>query len=165
MSVASMRPAFHLKMALQEGIQTTSGSEGTNQMIRIDYGEAISLDSDFPFYLEVYDGYDNIFIREDGSAAYLDCRVFCRTKSGTPAIIDYTGVLRPEGIVADLLANKASTMEYKDGYITNNVRVKLDHKAESDLAWVNRYNLVGKGKFFRDDKDKLHIEYIVHVIE
>lgn len=154
-----------MKMALQDGVPTTATQDGFNQLIKVDYGEAISLDSDFPFYLEIYDGHDNIFNRSDGTASYLDCRVYAKTKSGAGAIIDYGGVLRVSGVTADILANKASNMDYSDGYVTNNLKIRLDDNAEKELSWVNRYNLVGKGKFYRDDHSKLHIEYIVHVLE
>lgn len=164
----SLEPVFRVEFALDEPVPTVTNSSGSSILVNVTQGSGWSLQPDkFPFDVEFEHGHDDITTSSDGKYSNLDCVIYGKTKGSQGRfILTYDGVLRVEGVVADIIGQKADDMDFDDGYITANMKFKLDEQAEKELGWTKHYNLLGKGKFYRQggNDGRLWISYKVYAL-
>ncbi|CAN6597448.1 hypothetical protein TRVA0_001S04280 [Trichomonascus vanleenenianus] len=164
-AVAHLRPIFSLTLALQEGVPTSKTPGGTHILVKIDSGYTTPIDSKLPFETTIIGGYDNITNSPDGKFAHLDGKLYGKTKKGHLFSFDFTGVGRISGKLSQVFNNELDSMDFSDGYVSTTYVADVDDAAKPEIGWINEYNVVGRGRFFRDQSKKLFIEYIVHVVE
>lgn len=161
---ASLKPVLFFHVEADEPQLIFQNSTGFLNHVPITGGFVKSLDPKYPFDAVIDSGLDDIsFSSANPAVGHLDCNFYLSFKDDFKkrAYIHYTGVVQFEGLVADVVANKASKMEFTDGYVTCHPIFKLDDNCK-DEQWVNKLNFIGKGRFIRDEDGKLKVQYYVY---
>lgn len=163
-TVASLKPVFLLSLDLEEVQPVSSRDGGDEVIVVIKSGFTKSYDEKFPFNSTIYHGRDDILVNPGATHNNLNCLVFGKTDDNVGYTIHYGGVVVQSDAVNNVLGGKSNGHAYEDAYVTNNMLVHLSKNATEKYDWIKFHNLVGRGRFFRDENKGLHIEYIMHII-
>lgn len=159
----SLKPAFHMSLNLEDPIPVHNEKSYSELTIPVTGGTVKSLDSNYPFNGTVEGGRDDITVTP-GSHNNLNCVLYGKTDDGANFKIHYSGIVEHSEPINAVLENKSSGHTYEESYITNNMTIKLSDGAPSKYDWLKKTNLVGRGRFFRDESGAIHIEYIMHAV-
>lgn len=161
--VASLKPVFQLVLDLEE-LQPVSSRDGGDEVIVIvKRGTTKSFSDEFPFNSTINHGRDDILVNPGGVYNHLNCLLFGLTEDGVGYTIHYGGVVINGDKVNAVVQGKSNGHTYAEGYVTNNMTVHLSKSATEKYDWIKHHNLVGRGRFFRDDNG-FHIEYVMHIV-
>jgi hypothetical protein len=165
--MVKLTTVFEFTVKVRDAVPVFSTKDGNSVLIYVESAKAVSLDEErFPIDIDFSFGYDNIFNAADGSYSNLDCKVYGKTQKGHGVVFNYSGVVKTEGITGKLMTSKEpGEMSYEEGYITANFNFDIDDRAMPEVGWLKLYNVVGKGKFKRDETGQLWVSYLGHIIE
>lgn len=162
-TILSVKPAFHMLLDVKDPPKVfTQRAEGASLIADVTGGFTKSVSDEYPFNSTVSHGRDDILINPGGTHNNLDCTVFGTTEDGFGYKIHYGGVVVDTDASRAVLQAKSNGHGYTDAYITSSMSVSLSSDAPKKYDWIKFHTLIGRGRFFRDDKG-LHIEYILHV--
>lgn len=159
----SLKPAFQISLNLEEPTPVHAEKSYAEVNVPVVGGTIKSLDSEYPFNGTIISGRDDITVTP-GSHNNLDCVLFGKTDDGFNFKVTYGGIVRHSEPVDAVLGKKSSGHTFEETYVTNNMIIKLSEDAPAKYDWLRKTNLVGRGRFFRDEADGLHIEYVMHAI-
>ncbi|ODQ65280.1 hypothetical protein NADFUDRAFT_70779 [Nadsonia fulvescens var. elongata DSM 6958] len=161
--VPQLKPAFHIVIDAEEGVPSFANHKGQQTYIGIKGGYTKTLDPEFPFDITISHGSDDLLTSNTSKnkATILDCKVYgtLNDEKKTPVQIKYSGLVHFQDKVAAIANNQVNSMDWLDGYAT--CHMNIDIAPGTSAEWVNDWNLVGRGRFFRDSNGGLHVEYIV----
>ncbi|VVT44618.1 uncharacterized protein SAPINGB_P000476 [Magnusiomyces paraingens] len=160
-SIITLKPVFHLSFDLEEIQPVASRAAGDDVVVNITGGFTKSYDEKYPFNSTILHGRDDILVNPTHNS--LDCRVYGKTEDGAGFTIRYGGIVQASAPVGAVCSGQSNGHTYEESYVTNNMTVFIDKDAPKKYDWIKFHNLVGRGRFFRDDKG-FHIEYIMHAI-
>ncbi|KAH3667862.1 hypothetical protein WICMUC_005262 [Wickerhamomyces mucosus] len=166
-SYATLKPAFFLHLDVEEPKPIFKNESGSLTLVPINGGYTKTIDPSYPFDTEVITGWDNLTTRSaDGNQTItLDCSVYLKTKSnGSGVKFYYNGTIVPSEKQVDVITGKSSKHEPLEGYVTATPTVELDSNAVEE-QWINHKKLIARGRFVRNEKGVLGVEYWVYVLD
>lgn len=158
---------FNLRLASDPvPIFTNSQIDKTLNLATITNGEITAVENDFGFKLEINQiyGTDDLNIKNSVSTSYLDCKLYGKTPNGSGVFIYYGGRVQLDDASVGVLSGKTKEASVDDSYVTCNPVFTFDDSVEEEYKWVLKENLIGKGRFGRDDDGNLYVQYYIYVL-
>ncbi|KAI5955814.1 hypothetical protein KGF54_001316 [Candida jiufengensis] len=158
---------FNLKLKSDpQHIYTNTKIDKTLNLATIENGEIKSIDNEFGFQLLVNEifGTDDLNINISINTAYLDCKLYGKTPNGSGVKVNYGGRVQLTKPSVDVITNKSKEATIDESFVTCNPSFIFDDSVEEEFKWVLKENLIGKGRFARDDDDNLYVQYYIYVI-
>ncbi|WLF77816.1 hypothetical protein PVL30_001536 [Lodderomyces elongisporus] len=158
---------FNLKLASDPvHIYTNSQIDKTLQLATLVAGEIKTVENKFNYKLDISDihGTDDLNVKDSVATASLDCKLYGKTPNGTGVFVYYGGRVQLNSASVDVLSNKTKAASIEDSYVTCNPTFFFDDKVEEEYKWVLKENLIGKGRFGRDEDGTLYVQYYIYVI-
>lgn len=146
-------------------LQNNTYSHAVNY-VEIDTGAVTTVPNKLNLELDIVDitGIDHITANTAAGVNVLDCNLYGKTANGLGVFIKYPGRVKATDKVNQLLTGQASHSEFEDEYVTNNPVFTLAEGIEDKYKWTVRENILGKGRFVRDNEDKLYVQYYLYVL-
>lgn len=145
--------------------QTAYSNESTfMQHVPLKGGFIKSLDPKYPFDAVITTGGDDITFQTGvPNVGHLDCNVFLTFKDDPEkkAYINYSGICRMEGKIAEIVGGKETIMGFQDGYCTCHPKFFMSENTKAE-RWVDNKNFIAKGRFLRDANGGLKVQYWVY---
>lgn len=166
-SAPLLEPAFFINLKLEEpdSIFSRINASRSLSLAKVVSGKINSLAENLPFEVHDITGFDDLFGDLETGVTRLQCKLYGKTPNQLGVYITYSGVVRLEGKVLEVASKTASDMDFDQGYVTCNPLVELDDGVEDEYKWVTKENFIGKGRFVRDEKDSLYVQYFVYIIK
>lgn len=160
----SLKPAFFIHLNVDEPQFVYSNQSGSLTLVKINDGYTKSLDPELKFDTEIIAGWDNLTtsVTTNNEVTTLDCQVFLKAKNGQ-IHMKYSGVVVPNDKTAAIFNKTSKTTTFDDAYVTAHPTFELDEKLV-DEKWVKSKNLLGKGRFIRNEDNSLAVEYNFYYI-
>lgn len=158
---------FNLKLASDPvPIFTNSQIDKTLNLATITQGEVKTVANDLGLKLEIDQiyGTDDLNIKNSVSTSYLDCKLYGKTPNGSGVFIYYGGRVQLDAASVGVLSGKNKEASVEESYVTCNPVFTFDDSVEEEYKWVLKENLIGKGRFGRDNNGDLYVQYYIYVI-
>ncbi|CCH43358.1 hypothetical protein BN7_2906 [Wickerhamomyces ciferrii] len=166
-SSATFKPAFFIHLEAEEPEQIYNNEAGSLTLVKVKGGYTKTLDPAYPFDTEVTFGIDNLTTStaRDGSIQNLDCQLYLKSKvNGGGIHFTYSGVVQQNEKSLAVITNQSKDLSFTDTYLTNHPKAVLS-KENKEESWITGKNLLGKGRFIRNENGTLCVEYNVFVLE
>lgn len=167
-SSASLKPVLFIDEVADEPFIAYSDEAATMQHVTLTGGFIKSLDpKNYPFDAQIVHGGDDITLREGiPNIGHLDCRIYLKfnndsTKRG---FLSYSGVVKMSGATADVVDRKKSLPTFEEGYVTCHPHFSISKDLKLE-RWVDTTNFMAKGRFLRDEKGVLRVQYWIYILE
>jgi hypothetical protein len=164
---ASLKPAFFIHLDVEEPKPIYTNDAGSLTYVAVTEGYTKTLDDKYPFDAEVLFGFDNLTTTAaTGDTINLACQLYLKSKvNGAGIHLSYSGVVVPSKEQGAVLTGAGAIEQgFDQGYVTNHPKAALDADAKTE-SWISDKNLIGRGRFLRNEKGVLSVEYYVYVLE
>lgn len=150
-----------------DSIYTTKASNRSLSFCKVINGKIFTIPNKSGKTLEVnkLHGADNLTSYLDTGVSTLACRLYGVTPKGSGVYVEYGGIVKLSDRTLKVVSNQENTLSFEDSSITSNLKFEFDDSAEDEFKWASQESLIGKGRFTRDSKGKLYVQYIIHTIE
>ncbi|CAK9438625.1 uncharacterized protein LODBEIA_P28490 [Lodderomyces beijingensis] len=158
---------FNLKLKSDPvNIFTNTQIDKTLTLATLENGEIKSIENKLGYKLDISQiyGTDDLNVKDSVETAYLDCKLYGRTPNGSGVFVHYGGRVQLDAVSVGVVSGKTKEASIEESYVTCNPTFTFDDKVEEEYKWVLRENLVGKGRFGRDDDGALYVQYYIYVI-
>lgn len=168
-TVPKLVPVFSINLKL-EGTPEIVFQDNTKSKVlnhaNVLWGEIRTIKNDLGLEFDVLDihGFDDITTNSTGNYNELDCRLYGKTPSGAGAFVSYYGIFNLTKDITDVLTEQSKEHDFATSSLHNNPRFQLDDSAEDKYKWVQKENLLGRGRFCRSEDNSLHVQYFVYVV-
>lgn len=168
--VPELVPVFFINLKLQDPNAVLSNDTYAHAvtLVNIVDGTITTVPNKLNLELEANDlvGIDHITADTKVGSNKLDCYVYGKTPSGAGVHIHYFGVVKASPAIGQALGGgKSFETSFDDDYVTSNPVILFDGKAEDKYLWAKKENLIGKGRFVRDEAGDLFVQYYVYVLQ
>ncbi|KAI5967455.1 hypothetical protein KGF57_000398 [Candida theae] len=158
---------FNLKLVSDPvPIFTNSQIDKSLSLATISTGEIKTVENDLGLKLEIGEiyGTDDLNVKTSVNTSYLDCKLYGKTPNGSGVFVYYGGRVQLDDTSVGVLSNKNKEASIEESYVTCNPTFTFDDSVEEEYKWVLKENLIGKGRFGRDDNGDLYVQYYIYVI-
>ncbi|KAI5966272.1 uncharacterized protein KGF55_000581 [Candida pseudojiufengensis] len=159
---------FNLKLKSDPKlIYTNTIIDNTLNLATITEGEIRAIEGNelgFKFQINDIFGTDDLNIKPSINTAYLDCKLYGKSPNGSGVKIIYGGKVQLNKASIDVLDGSSSSASIAESYVTCNPNFIFDDSIEEEFKWVLKENLIGKGRFARDNDNNLYVQYYIYVI-
>lgn len=164
-----LEPVFLINLKISGNPENIFSDRNRNKALifaNVESGRITTVKNKFGFELDVEEihGIDDITNHISDGYNELDCKLYGKTKSGKGVYVTYTGVIQLNQPTVDVLTGQNKDCSIEDAYVTNNPKVQFDEDVEDKYKWAIKENLLGKGRFVRDDQGGLYVQYFVYVV-
>ncbi|KAG5422030.1 hypothetical protein I9W82_001123 [Candida metapsilosis] len=158
---------FNLKMVSDPvPIFNNSQIDKSLSLATIAQGEIKTVENDLGLKLEVNQiyGTDDLNVKNSVNTSYLDCKLYGKTPNGSGVLVNYGGRVQLEGATVAVVSKEKKEASIEESYVTCNPTFTFDDSVEEEYKWVLKENLIGKGRFGRDDDGVIYVQYYIYVI-
>lgn len=163
-----LEPVFLVNLKLESApasIFSDSKKDKSLNLAKVVDGYIETVKNKHGLELDVKDisGIDEITTHVSDSFNSLNCRLYGKTPEGAGVYITYGGNMHLTEPITNVFAGKADSSSFEEGYLTNSPVVQFDGEVNDKYKWAVKENLVGKGRFIKDSKGALYVQYYVYV--
>lgn len=162
-------PVFFINLKLQDPNSVLENQSYAHSvtLVNIVDGEITTVPNKLNLELDANSlvGIDHITADTKVGVNKLDCYVYGKTPSGAGLHIHYFGLIKGNEAVGKVLGGgKSIETDFTQDYVTSNPVILFDGEVEEKYLWAKKENLIGKGRFLRDEAGALHVQYYVYVL-
>ena len=161
-------PVFSMKLQLEGAPQvlfTDESKKTVSSMAIVSTGTASTIENELGFTLNLNDlkGYDNITTHIEKGYTVLDAHAHGKTSEGTDVRIDAFGLFHSLPGLDAVLSGQAVSHSFEESYISNSPRFSFTGPVPEHLKWLERENIIGKGRFLIED-GMMYVQYFAYVV-
>lgn len=163
-----LEPVFLVNLRLESGpapIFSDPKKDKSLSLAKVVDGYIETVKNKYGFELEVKDisGIDEITAHTSDGYNTLDCKLYGKTAEGAGVYITYGGVMQLTEPIINVLTGKADSSSFEEGYLTSSPVIQFDREVSDKYRWAVKENLVGKGRFIKDSKGAIYVQYYIYV--
>lgn len=164
-----LTPVFFVNVQLKDAPEPVFSSASKDKAFVVAHvvdGTITTVPNEFGYELNVLGlhGADDITNHTSEGYNVLDCRLYGTTPEGAGVYFTYSGLIKLSAEIGAVLAGQAKAHSIEDSYVTSNPRVQFDDAVADKYRWAVKENLLGKGRFVRDEAGTLYVQYFVYVV-